>query len=325
MDNQKTNYFTIQLNNKQTSLLSIFYDDFMLDVKSEYEQFRAFANNITIVCYKSGKLVFQGKNVMSEVYTALQIIGINPENINQVDASLSKSKVNKKASIYKDVKIGSDEVGTGDFFGPIIVAAAYISDEKKILLEQFNILDSKQQTDTKILADVPKILEILQDDYAVVTIGNTLYNQKYNSKTYHMNHIKAELHYKALELLSIKCNLKREMAVIDEFVSESNFKNYLNDLHLPPLSLDIKFLQKAESAVMAVALASMIARYEFLMHMNKLSTIVNAKIPLGCGSNVFTFAQDLYEKSGESIFSNIAKLNFSTYEKIKEPKQLSLF
>ncbi len=323
--NQSNNYYTAKLNNKQISLLKIFYEPFLNENKSEYEQFRANSNNITIVAYKSGKVVFQGKDVMNEVYTALQTIGIKKTEINSNIPKTKANSNNPKAAEYKNIRIGSDEVGTGDFFGPIIVVAVYINDETIDLLKSFNILDSKKQTDSNILETVPKILKIIENNYSVVTIGNTVYNEKYHANNYHMNHIKAEMHYNALELLTIKCNLKGEKAVIDEFASQENFNAYIKHLKLSPLLLDLKFLQKAESHVTAVALASMIARYEFLIHMDKLSQVVGKPLPLGSGANVLEFARDLYDHLGEEIFKSIAKLNFKTFGQLKEARQLSLF
>lgn len=57
-----------------------------------------------------------------------------------------KKKESKDSMYYIDVdaQIGSDEVGTGDFFGPIVVCAAFVDHDTMKLIEEFKIQDSKK-------------------------------------------------------------------------------------------------------------------------------------------------------------------------------------
>ena len=43
--------------------------------------------------------------------------------------------------------VGSDEVGTGDFFGPIVVTASYVNKKDIPFLESLGVRDSKQITE----------------------------------------------------------------------------------------------------------------------------------------------------------------------------------
>ncbi len=323
MNKQNTNYYTLELNTKQINLLKTFYSNFSIAISNEYEVFRAKCNGVTITVYKSGKVSFQGKGVWGEVLTLTSLLDIKPST-NIPNCATSSSNITKNLEL-SSIAIGSDEVGTGDFFGPIIVSAVYVSKEKLPALNEFKVMDSKKVTDAYILSNVPRLLDILGANYSTVILSNSDYNKKYHSHNYHMNHMKAHLHYLALEQLLFKSALPNQEALIDAFTSKQNFDNYLKSLGLKTLPLKLIFEEKAESKNVAVALASMVARYEFLKYMDRLSEIIDEKLPLGCGNNVLEFAKKIYNIYGESVFSNIAKLNFTTFSKIQEPKQISLF
>ncbi len=80
-----------------------------------------------------------------------QIFWTETEKINTGRAITTNSdEKRRKDSIYVDPKIyystaiGSDEVGTGDYFGPIVVTAAYVKKEDIKYLESLGVKDSKK-------------------------------------------------------------------------------------------------------------------------------------------------------------------------------------
>ena len=85
----------------------------------------------------------------------------------------SQKKVGTKkidtTDYYNVTAIGSDEVGTGDFFGPIVVTASYVSLENIPFLEQLGVKDSKKMNDETILKIVPKIMNKIQFESKVLT------------------------------------------------------------------------------------------------------------------------------------------------------------
>ena len=54
--------------------------------------------------------------------------------------------------------IGSDEVGTGDYFGPITVCATYVNSDQIGLLKELGVQDSKNLNDDKISAIAKQII-----------------------------------------------------------------------------------------------------------------------------------------------------------------------
>ena len=73
-----------------------------------------------------------------------------------------KKEIYVDPKIYYSTSIGSDEVGTGDYFGPIVVTAAYVKKEDIPFLEELGVKDSKKMTDDKILEVVPKLKNIMK-------------------------------------------------------------------------------------------------------------------------------------------------------------------
>ena len=72
-------------------------------------------------------------------------------------------KYNEK--LYNCTSIGSDEVGTGDYFGPIVVTAAYVTKKDIPFLEELGVRDSKKITDEHILKTVPEIIKRIPPAY----------------------------------------------------------------------------------------------------------------------------------------------------------------
>ena len=131
----------------------------MRDKTPQYAKWQAKDGDTVITLYESGKVVFQGRdaNLASDFW--IETEKINSGNVNVKNSSnKNKEKTTTKVipKIYYSSSIGSDEVGTGDFFGPIVVTAAYVSKDKIEELEELGVKDSKKLTDTDILAIVPK-------------------------------------------------------------------------------------------------------------------------------------------------------------------------
>ena len=115
--------------------------------------------NCQITCYSSGKVVFQGKD--AEVYASpfLQPAADEPEP--------------KSAVILPQA--GSDEVGTGDYFGPVCVCATIVQPQQLALLQQLGVRDSKALNDTDIRRIAPELMKTLT--YSLLIVDNAKYNQ----------------------------------------------------------------------------------------------------------------------------------------------------
>ena len=79
---------------------------------------------------------------------------------------------------------------------------------------------------------------------------------------------------------------------------------------------NILFETKAESKYPAVAAASIIARYSFLVKMNSLSKAIGKTIPKGAGELVDIFAKELVETYGKDKLKEYVKWHFANTKKI---------
>ena len=210
--------------------------------------------------------------------------------------------------------IGSDEVGTGDYFGPIVVTASYVKKEDIPYLESLGIRDSKKMLDEHILKIVPKIKDKVK--HCTIILNNSDYNKVYSSDM-NMNKIKAILHNKALYSL-VKDNVDYDYIVIDEFASEKNYFGYLKDAK--NVVRNVTFMTKAEDKVMSVAVSSIISRYVFIKEINKMGNELNILIPKGASSIVDDAGIMIVKKYGKEKLREIAKLNFSNTNRILNSK-----
>ena len=291
-----------------------FYKNDEKENKGEYIVFFAKTKELAVTVYSSKKndefkVVFVGEHALSEAKRF-------DENADLSEKSkLNNEKVTQKApskACWLSLKdqIGSDEVGTGDLFGPICVCAAYVKKEDIPLLKELGVDDSKRLTDKRI-REIGEIL-IKKIDYSQVSLDNVKYNQ-INEKGLNMNEMKAKMHNQVLKNLKKKYP-KVQMTIIDQFCSEDTYYRYL--FGEPEIVDKITFKTKAESYFPRVAVASIIARFSFLQKMDKISEKYGVEIPFGASAKVTEFAKDFAKKHGKEELKKIAKANFKNLAEI---------
>lgn len=207
-------------------------------------------------------------------------------------------------------QIGSDEVGFGDFFGPLVVVSAYINASIREKIATFAIDDSKKLSDDLILMMGPKLAKIVPHVKNIVL--NPKYNEVINSGK-NMNEMKVLLHHNVLVKLARRQNYHGNL-YIDKFTTKSNYDKITKDLEKAPIVL----VPSGESASLAIATASVLARYYFLLEMAKISNLYNEKIPLGAGVIVDEFARKFLIKHGRSNLESITKHNFRNFKDLGE-------
>lgn len=235
-----------------------------------------------ITLYKSKKAVFQGKDV-----SAYQ--------------DLYQAKFIEHS--------GSDEVGTGDYFGPVVVAASFVSAESYQKIKHLGIQDSKQIDDTLIRKIAPKLMEEIP--YSVLIVDNTKYNQIHEQ--HNLNAIKALLHNQAYKHLEKKIKQLPKLNVVDQFAPENLYYNYLKNEKEVIRSLH--FETKAESKYLAVACASVIARYTFLQVWDKMEENYHFNFPKGSGDLVDQAIVRFVGEFGKDKLKQVAKLHFKNTQK----------
>lgn len=293
----------IKVNDEIKKKMIEYYKDKVRDKKIPYVVFQAQEEDTVITMYESGKVMFQG--VSADVDAAMW--GTALENTKEKQAERKK----ENAKYYNCSAVGSDEVGTGDYFGPIVVTATFVSKEDIPFLENLGVGDSKKIDDSKILKIAPEIAKKIK--YKSVILSNREYNENY-TKDINMNKIKAILHNRVLYQLVNEVRPKYDYIIVDEFAREARYYDYIKDQKV--IQRDITFMTKAEDKNMAVACGSIISRYIFLKEFDKLCDSIHIPLPKGAGKDVDSIGEEVVEKYGEEKLKDIAKLNFKNTERI---------
>ena len=293
----------IKVNEETKQKMIEYYKDKVRDKKIPYAIFQAQEEDTVITLYESGKAMFQGTS--ADVDAAMW--GTVLDNTKD-----EKEEQKKKDQKYHNCSsVGSDEVGTGDYFGPIVVTAAYVKKEDVERLEKLGVGDSKKITDEKIKKITPELIKIVK--YRSMILTNKEYNEKY-TKDINMNKIKAILHNKVLYQLMTEEKPDIDYIVVDEFAREKRYYEYLEGI--PNIQRNITFMTKAEDKNLAVASASIISRYIFLKEFDKLCDSIHIPLPKGAGRDVDEIGEEVVEKYGEEKLKEIAKYNFKNTDRI---------
>ncbi len=297
--------FVLTLNESDIKKVVNFYRDYQKNNNNEYIRFFAKTDYLSVSVYTSGKVMFQGEDSEQEYNMWMTML-------NYVDKKQKKIVKPVKYNDYFYSSIGSDEVGTGDFFGPVVVCAAYLDKDSIPFIKTLGIDDSKKITDDKIL----KIGELLKDKVKYSLL--VLHNEKFNELTkrgFNMNKIKAYLHNKAIINLLNKINGSPEV-IVDQFAEEKLYFRYLMDER--DVYKNITFTTKAESKYASVAIGSILARYAFLKHFDNLSKDSGYHLLKGANAEVDKVAARMIKDKGEGYLYSYCKMNFKNLQKAKD-------
>ncbi|MFR5985002.1 MAG: ribonuclease HIII [Bacilli bacterium] len=305
----KTITKVIRVDNETKKLMADFYKDMKRDKTPPYAIFQADTGDTIVTLYESGKAMFQG--VSADIEAGMwESIGKDKENIDYfIDREEVKEK-KEETTIPIDISsVGSDEVGTGDYYGPIVVTASYVNKDDIPFLTELGVKDSKKLSDEQILKIVPKIIKKIK--YKTIMLSNKEYNKNYG-KDMNMNKIKAVLHNKVLTEM-VKDN-EYDYIVVDQFEPESSYYKHLSEVPSPLKG--ITFITKAEDKCLSVACSSLISRYIFVKEIDKLGDKYGIFLPKGANYYVEDVGIKLVEKYGVNVLKEVAKLNFSNTDRI---------
>lgn len=291
----------IKVNDEIKQKMIEYYKDKKRNKQIPYVVFQAQEEDTVITMYESGKVMFQGKSA-------------------DVDASMwgmvaetkkEERKKSKENPYHHCSSVGSDEVGTGDYFGPIVVTASFVDKNDVEFLEKLGVGDSKKISDDKIKKIAPEIAKKIK--YRSIILNNSEYNEKY-TKNVNMNKIKSIMHNKVLYQLVKEENPKYDYIIVDEFARENRYYGYLEGIK--EVQRGITFMTKAEDKNLAVAASSIISRYLFLKEFNHICDNLHLPLVKGAGKEVDKIGEEVVEKYGEEKLKEIAKLNFKNTERI---------
>ena len=268
-----------------------------------YARFAYESDKCSVVFYESGKLVVQGKGTQEFIEFVLE-----PEILKQ--ARLGYETVLNSELLVP--RIGVDESGKGDFFGPLCIAGVYVNESVIKLWQDAGIRDSKNiSSDKKIAELAEKIRKTLGCVVNVVAIGNEAYNRLY-VKMKSVNAMLAWGHARVIENLlgqRHQMNPAPTRAISDQFAASKS----VIEKALMSAGRQIEMVQrhKAEEDI-AVAAASILARDEFVKGLAKLEKQFNVKLPKGASAAVDEAAKKFVADQGAENLAKIAKMHFRT-------------
>lgn len=312
MQNQKT--ITLKVGDVTKEKMIDFFQDLKREKTPPYAIFQAKDGDTVVTLYESGKVVFQGKDADLASEFWIETERIQQGHAEVTDSSQKKKEEEKKILPLRIASIGSDEVGTGDYFGPIVVTASYVAKENIDFLLELGVKDSKKMTDTQILKIVPQLIKKIP--YQTYILKNSEYNLR-REENMNMNQMKAILHNKVLWEMKNK-NYPYQYIVVDQFEYPQSY--YKHIAKSTQQVRNIFFLTHAEDQCLSVACSSLISRYIFLKEMDKLSKESGLLLPKGAGDIVNQVGKQIVSRYGENKLNDIAKLNFKNTIKILEKK-----
>ena len=303
---------TLVVSEKTKEMMVDYFEDLKRVKTPPYAVFQADDGDTVVTMYQSGKVVFQGRDadLAADFWIETEKINNGKAIVTSSEDKKEKKEIERKIPL-RITSIGSDEVGTGDFFGPIVVTAAYVTKADVDFLLELGVKDSKKMKDDEIRRVVPQIIKRIP--YNTFVLGNKQYNELYNSDM-NMNKMKAILHNKVLSHFADKNKYPYDNIVVDQFENPRSYYNHLADAKFKVYN--ITFLTKAEDQCLSVACASLISRYIFLDEMDKISKNVGMEIPKGASDLVDAVGKEIVKKFGKDKLKDIAKLNFKNTEKI---------
>ena len=291
------NIYTNKFSQQQESKIKKFFEDRNGTFSEmQYAFWKVVINGLSVVFYKSGKFVIQGKEVADIASDFEKYMGLS---------GFVNEKPNNEEEFIMPVSeyIGTDESGKGDFFGPLVIGGVMITPELKDKFTEIGIKDSKkldERTITKLSAHIRNSAV-----HSVVVIMPEKYNQLYDSFK-NLNKLLAWGHARVIENILAKKLCTH--ALSDKFGDEALIQNALMKL-----GQKINLIQRVRGeSDIAVAAASVIARAEFVKRMNELSYRYNMDFPKGASDKVIQTAKIFCDKFGKENIGNIAKVHFKT-------------
>lgn len=309
MECEKMSHVVIKANTNQIEKMKNHYKAYLAPKIPPGGVFTAKTANCTITAYKSGKVLFQGAGSTNEA----GLWGSQEKEGSVKSVKTTQAPINNLPANFESLSVvGSDEVGTGDYFGPITVVAAYVKKENIPLLKELGVKDSKNLNDQKIAEIAKLIKEVIP--YSLLTLHNEKYNTLQQSGM-SQGKLKALLHNQALGHVLNKILPERPEAIlIDQFAKEEVYYQYLKGKR-NIIKDNVYFSTKAEGVHLSVAAASILARYAFVQHFENLSKKAGFTLPKGAGAQVDQAAARLIKEKGESVLPQFVKYHFANTEK----------
>lgn len=270
--------------------------------EAPYAHWQAKQDKTSIVAYSSGKVTVQGRGTPDIIQFVLE-----PYILHEARYGYENDLAEVENPQMFEPHAGIDESGKGDYFGPLVIAAAYVEKETARRLLEIGVTDSKAIKSDRRIADIAQeTISLLRGQFALITIGPEAYNRMY-AKIGNVNRMLAWGHAQALENLLEKVPTCPR-AISDQFGRKETVIRALKERGR---AIELEQRTKAEADI-AVAAASILARHEFVRRLEMLGKTAGHTLPKGAGSHVLALAKEFAADGGEERLGKIAKLHFRT-------------
>lgn len=266
--------------------------------KPQYTLFSAKKKGVSCTLYESGKLLVQGKEMQAfiEFYIEPEVLGAFTFTYQSLEIDLTP-------------RIGIDEAGKGDFFGPLCVAGVQASGDQIAKLKELGVRDSKAMTDQVVIKLGNQIRK--HCPYHILKINPVKYNELYG-KFRNLNTLLGWGHATTIESLVAKTGCKN--VIIDQFAAERVVEDALKK---KMVQVNLSQRHRGEEDLV-VAAASILARQAFLEGLEQLGREYALKLPKGASQKTIEAGRYFLRKYGKEALKNVAKLHFKTYDVILE-------
>jgi len=268
-----------------------------------YARFAAEKEKTNLVFYESGKLVVQGKGTQEFIEFVLE-----PQ-------VLKEARLGYEAVLNPELlapRLGVDESGKGDFFGPLCVAGVYVNESMLDAWKDAGVRDSKNISSDKRIRELAELIRKTPGCVTtVVPVGNEAYNRLY-AKMRSVNTLLAWGHSRVIENLMgqrHRMDPPPVRAISDQFAS--NKETVAKALMTMGREIELVQKHKAEEDL-AVAAASILARHEFVTRLAALEKEFGMKLPKGASAAVDQAAKDFISRHGVDQLPKVAKMHFRT-------------
>ena len=204
-------------------------------------------------------------------------------------------------------RLGIDEAGKGDYFGPLVIAGVrLIGQEVAAELREIGVRDSKTIGVLGARPMAGRILEAIgPENVRVVVLGPEEYETRRKAAG-NVNDLLGEVDAGIIHELKDEV----ELIVVDEYAKSA--RSRLAPSVPPGVRLDVR--PRAEDDA-AVAAASILARARQLDEVDRLSEELGFRLPLGA-THVLDAGRRVVRERGRRELDRVAKTHFATTKRV---------
>jgi ribonuclease HIII len=272
-----------------------------IDYATQYRLERG-SESVLLNVYTTGKVIVQGrgsglKDLLEGRIAALQ----------EKRAGSQAGRSGSRPALDGTPRVGVDEAGKGDYFGPLVVAGVRIMGTGEAeRLQEVGVRDSKTLGDLAVRAMAERILEAAgAQNVRVVALSPREYEAR-RSAAGNVNRLLDEVDAEIIGELAVGA----ELVVVDKYATSTleRLKPFV------PEAVRLEVRHRAEDDA-AVAAASVVARARQLAEMDRLSEKLGFELPKGA-THVLDAGRRVFRERGMAGLEEVAKISFRITEQI---------